>query len=548
MERNKTRTSTHIPSAPRQRARGRRPAIAGLVTLATLLSAAYAGTAHATLLSSWQFSPADVSGSNVAASGGTAGLGDSRYTGSLQANAIVTGDALFLDGSGDFLQFGNNLTEIRTMSSYAISTWVFNTSPGNDMRRIVEHEDNTYFWSEAGIFQYTTHGTPGGTAGRAQSTTSPAVGDWQHVLVTATGGGAANIYIDGVLEGTSTVAQAAIPNNAHTFQIGARRSASGAATNFWSGLIDDVAIFDGKLSVSQINALAAGGDYNNRITPTALAAASFGPDLMLHLTMDDADIAAPPGTTVADISGNGRDGTMMNGQTRSGDAGQIQQALDFAGGLNNTNSEYVDLSPHVADFAGMNQGTIAAWIQTNPSDVDTRVILAASDQGDASSEVRLFLFEPGGSAVARFDGRNDGTSIGILEGTTNLEDGELHHVAVTVDEFGNGMLWVDGNVESTGNVGFFSSVIGLDTLGVGRNKDSTAGGGQWFFDGLIDDLAVFDKALSPEQIDAIYTGGLQGLNVQEALNPAGVPEPSTALLCLLTGAMALGRGRRRRAC
>ena len=43
------------------------------------------------------------------------------------------------------------------------------------------------------------------------------------------------------------------------------------------------------------------------------------------------------------------------------------------------------------------------------------------------------------------------------------------------------------------------------------------GGGGRYFDGMIDDLAVWDEALSPEDILLIYNGGVQGTDAVTAL-------------------------------
>jgi hypothetical protein len=240
-----------------------------------LLWATIPGLQAATLLAAWEFNAGDISGSSVAASGGTA----SNTTGTLQADAAIVSGALSLDGTGDYLQFGNDVTELRPAGgTLTIAAWVNTDVAITALRRIVEHEDNIYFWAESGLFQYTTHGTPGTPDGRAQSTTAPTVGVWQHMAVTVAPNQPASIYINGVLEGVSVNNQVPIPSIVHSFQIGARRNASGPATNFWDGQIDDVAIWDGFLSMTDIAALAGvgNGGYAGRTVPTLIPEPSAG--------------------------------------------------------------------------------------------------------------------------------------------------------------------------------------------------------------------------------------------------------------------------------
>jgi len=70
-------------------------------------------------------------------------------------------------------------------------------------------------------------------------------------------------------------------------------------------------------------------------------------------------------------------------------------------------------------------------------------------------------------------------------------------------------------------------------------------GGRWF-DGLIDDTGIWDRALSVHEIQQLYYGGLQGIDLAHA-SIVDVPEPATMML--LTAAVG-GLGayvRRRRA-
>ena len=221
------------------------------------------------LLAAWEFEPGDISGTELSPTGGTV----AAAIGMLIEDASIENGALKLDGDGDYLEFGDDLEDLRNQESMTIAAWVQTNSEVTDLRRIVEHEDNIYFWAESDLFQYTTHGTPGGNNGRARSTTSPEPGTWQHMLVSFSANAPAKIYIDGVLEGTSSLGQNPLPGNVHTFQIGARRSSSGNASNFWDGLIDDVAIWNCELQESDITLLAGvgAGGYAGRRTPTNLA-------------------------------------------------------------------------------------------------------------------------------------------------------------------------------------------------------------------------------------------------------------------------------------
>jgi hypothetical protein len=234
-----------------------------MIASIVLLGAMNGLPVYAGLRSAWQFDAGDVSGSNVAASGGIA----TNTTGTLIADAAGTNGVLTLDGTDDYLQFGNNVTQLRALTTMTLSAWV---RPGitTGTRRIVEHEDNFYFWQESNKYRFTIHGA----TSSAISTTSLSAGVWQHVLIVYESGKPAKIYVNGVWEDDSNANQVAMPNNTQVLSFGANRPNSGTPTAFFNGMMDDVAIWDTVLPLHQIEALAGKGvgGYTGRATPLAL--------------------------------------------------------------------------------------------------------------------------------------------------------------------------------------------------------------------------------------------------------------------------------------
>ena len=142
---------------------------------AALFCALFVPSAKADLLAAWEFNAADISGSSVSVTDGSA----ANTTGTLIADADASSGVLELDGSGDYLQFGNDLTDLRGLNAMTLSAWVKCGNTSTTFSRIVEHEDNIYFWQQNGKFNFTLHG--GGTS--VASTNLIALDSWQHVLV-----------------------------------------------------------------------------------------------------------------------------------------------------------------------------------------------------------------------------------------------------------------------------------------------------------------------------------------------------------------------------
>ena len=197
--------------------------------------------------------------------------------------------------------------------------------------------------------------------------------------------------------------------------------------------------------------------------------------------------------------------------------------FDPGAGLNGSGALLVD--PSTNGFVNMGNNfafasgsySIEAWVKTDAGDTSgmTAVsehytthhagyFLAVNNVGDGA----------GGSSKAHFYGGSSGPT-GVSSATVN--DGQWHQLVGVYDAgSGNGQIFVDGNLESsvalgptiTTSVPFL--VGGISVLGNPTN----------YFRGLIDDVKVFDSALTAADVHAEYTNALAG----------AVPEPSNLAL------------------
>jgi len=212
--------------------------------------------------------------------------------------------------------------------------------------------------------------------------------------------------------------------------------------------------------------------------------------LVLHNTFE---------TDGSDSSGNNYDGTLVNGAAIDTNA-----ATNIVGDGKvslNGSSDYVDLSAHVSNFDNLTEGTIAVWVRADS--LAYEVIFDASDSADINSRVVLGTDTDGSLNFYIQEGNTSylwaKTSPGALPLNT------WTHVAVTVDSSGN-KLYVNGVEQSlTYTYGtsatnrFFVDVTSLDFMawGVDKYSGTTFGG---YFDGMIDDGRIYDRALSASDI------------------------------------------------
>ena len=187
-------------------------------------------------------------------------------------------------------------------------------------------------------------------------------------------------------------------------------------------------------------------------------------------------------------------------------------ALYLAG--NYSGRPYVMFDPHVSSFTALTKGTISlffkqdtmAELDPDPTTVANRqTIFSVSDNTEGSVEYNIFCNFGVLKAVTRGGTGNfslasgpdlSGEDVGII-------DGKWHHAALTVDETGQVILYLDGvAVDSATGANFLNNVPTSNTMSLGVNKDSSSAD-QWGFGGLLDEVRIYDDALTAEEVKAL---------------------------------------------
>jgi sugar lactone lactonase YvrE len=159
--------------------------------------------------------------------------------------------------------------------------------------------------------------------------------------------------------------------------------------------------------------------------------------------------------------------------------------------------------------------TFEAWL--NPSDVSTQrpIFEFANPSGRAGVHLWLSVRPTGGGSLPgtlyanirdSFAGDHlISTSAGLITA------GQWTHVALAYNAFtGRAWLFVNGEVRAEQQVGVFAPQTSL-SLHLGRRPTgSLDGAGGVAFLGRIDEVSVYNRALSAAEIQAIYAAGAQG--------------------------------------
>jgi len=197
--------------------------------------------------------------------------------------------------------------------------------------------------------------------------------------------------------------------------------------------------------------------------------------------------------------------------TATGWSGSNTYSLNFDG-----TDDYLTASP-VTPTA--QQGTISAWVKTS-SDGAIFCWGSSASYPTAQGTFRTDLRISGGKLQYFYQQQHSGSVVQGVSGNTTINDGTWHHVAAT----SNGSAWslyVDGSPETltvsygsnSGNwVGDLYAVSSslLDFCDIGALRRASNIGGSSFYGGNIDEVAVWDSALSSPQITNIYKGEING--------------------------------------
>jgi Concanavalin A-like lectin/glucanases superfamily/HYR domain len=207
------------------------------------------------------------------------------------------------------------------------------------------------------------------------------------------------------------------------------------------------------------------------------------------------------GDSTADDLLGANNGSAENGATFTD--GKVDEAFSLDG-----DDDFIA----VPDAASLNFGTgnlsIDAWVLTSNA-MGIQGIVDKRAEPSAGVFTGYALFTSDGNLGFQL---GDGVSTTDFASMKNVADGEFHHVAVTLDRTSaaGGRLYVDGVVALTFDpTGVTGSATNAVELRIGKSSDNIAAVlGQ--FAGLIDEVEIFDRALTSIEVRSIFNADTLG--------------------------------------
>ncbi|MBW2984271.1 hypothetical protein KY361_04100 [Candidatus Woesearchaeota archaeon] len=167
--------------------------------------------------------------------------------------------------------------------------------------------------------------------------------------------------------------------------------------------------------------------------------------------------------------------------------------------------DYIDIG-NKADFNQAQSFTIEAWINKAVNATTIERIISKKD-GDAADPGYQLAVTPQQTLEARIA---DGTNLVIKNSTTTITPGTWYHVTIAVDRTSQQLqLYINGQAQGSPVNITPTSLNPSNTRPLTIGASSNQSG---FFNGTIDEVRIYTRPLSQEQLAANFAAGNQGNN------------------------------------
>ena len=408
--------------------------------------------------------------------------------------------------NGDYIQITND-SFFRQKQTFSMSMW-FKTasSASNNLRLFSDYNLTSYnmFSEITSTGKIKVSNRFNNNTNTFESTGTYDDTNWHHLVIT---NDVANleqkIYIDGSLLGTTSMSSASwVTGSTGKVGIGASYSTGNARwQNSFDGLIDQVRIFNKALSAAEVTTLY--GETSCEYTCTTDTngfPASASSDLVAYYKLDnDAtdETASYNGTETSITYDGGRYGSSAS---FNGSSSYIETPLTY--------NTIVDVNDKTQDFS------FSLWMYQHTQDtVNTANVFAINEFAPTYQYVGLNISPSGNLQWVQYPGGASG-----VNANTPTTLNQWIHVAC-VRENSSLKIYKNGTLEDT-----VAHTISNNTL------DSTIkwvfgarldGGNDLYFDGEIDQVRIYDKALSSTEVSTMYEDEHQCYITVDSTDPFG---------------------------
>ncbi len=405
------------------------------------------------------------------------------------------GKSLQFDGTNDYVTktYNNDIELDPTTKPFTVSTWFKAPSGASAQQTLISRYSSSgyklYMNASGQVCFGVDDDSTWGPNDAACSTDSFADSEW-HFITAVKETDSINVYVDGMkMVTTALTATGGLSGSNTTFYVGID---SDGSSNPWKGFIDEVRVYTYALNTTQIMTEYAARGSVKGISAGFIgdgAEGALGQGLVGYWKMDEASWNGTSGE-VLDSSGNSKNGTSTNATISTGKYSN--------GGLFDADGDVVNFGNNFS-MTDSDQFTVSAWFKSTGSTGFQQIVDKKwSDNYDSGPGYSLYIDRDyGGSVLKAVIG--DGTSKVTAASPNSVEDTLWHH-GVMVSDTKNLYLYLDGALVSTvpDTAGDLTTT---NPFVIGASGHSTYSQN---FKGNIDETRVYNRALSPAEVQALY--------------------------------------------
>ncbi|MBN2422618.1 hypothetical protein JXB41_05295 [Candidatus Woesearchaeota archaeon] len=428
------------------------------------------------------------------------------------------GGGMYFDNTSNKYVQVQNKGSVQVTGAMTVSAWVYPTLMPQgtgamivttyDYDSIIANTRGVYFGGGYGTndnFVFSVYNSTGNVSVIYEPGFFAAnINKWTHVVGVFNPGNYLRFYIDGVLAGEDTsdvpdhIAYSSVP-----LRIGLR--ADNTVQGMWNGTIDEVKIYSRALTEAEIS-----DEYNKSVhnyTENYIDLSWTDRDsddgLVLYMPLEEGT-----GTRTDDLSRMKNDGTITGTEWTSGKYGS---ALDFDG-----SSDFVDAGSD-SSYDITSDYTFAAWIYPKNIATAGQRIIVKDNNTDGKA---LSLGDPGSGRIRFFDrGMSPvSTDTGAIISNNNW----YHVVAVYDSSDAMKRIYIDGIEVANSTSVTGTPATNSVNLGIGADPKGNSGG---FFNGTIDEVRIYNRSLTTEEIIDLMESGLIDKGLYRANTSTGTYKP-----------------------
>ncbi|MCF7846946.1 MAG: FG-GAP-like repeat-containing protein [Candidatus Gracilibacteria bacterium] len=275
-------------------------------------------------------------------------------------------------------------------------------------------------------------------------------------------------------------------------------------TSGWSSTVCDIT--SDRTGPDSPDVTATADNANDEVD---LSLSAGDDDLLLYMPFEEGS-----GSTAYDWSANDNDGTGTGVSYTTGATGN-GGAVTFGG-----DGDIIESNAYTYSFG--TEMTLSGWFKMAGSGTGSPRILEISKLGDADSHC---LAVDSNGSLRGWAECATGTRVAEADDSTTYNDGQWHHM-VYVYSSPNATLYVDGVATATAS----GSCADLDdgpylTVGAVSDVSGYYNHGDHAFQGDVDEIRVYDRALTETEVTDLMQSGLERFGVSQAASASGTYVP-----------------------